>query len=70
MQLVEFLFAAVIGAMAGILVGYFVFAAQGELGSGTLSIWIDHNLQGSVWQWGLAGAVLGFGGRYLMVARG
>ena len=48
MRLADFLFAALIGAMAGILVGYFVFADQGELGGGTLSIWLDHNLNGSV----------------------
>lgn len=70
MRLADFLFAALIGAMAGVLVGYFVFADPGELGGGTLSIWLDHNLHGAVWRWGLAGAVAGFGGRYLMVTRG
>ena len=69
MQLADFAFGTVIGAMGGVMVGYFVFADPGELGSGTFSIWLDHNLQGSVWLWALGGAVVGFAGRYLMVTR-
>lgn len=69
MQLADFLFATVIGAMAGVLVGYFVFADPGELGSGTFSAWLDHNLQGSVSLWALGGAFVGFAGRYIMVTR-
>ena len=69
MQLVDFLLAAVVGAMAGVLVGYFIFANPGELGSGTLSVWIEHNLHGPVLLWALGGAVVGFGGGYLMVTR-
>ena len=69
MQLADLLFVAVMGAVAGVLVGYFVFAHPGELGSATFPVWLDHNLHGPAGLWALGGAVVGFGGRYLMVTR-
>jgi hypothetical protein len=65
MQLVNLVFAAIIGAMAGVLVGYFAFAETGELGSRTFSVWLDQQLYNAVWKWALAGAVAGFVARYL-----
>ena len=70
MELADLSLAAVVGAIAGVLVGYFVFADPGELGSGTFSTWLSHNLQDSASLWALGGAVAGFGSRYLMVTRG
>ena len=69
MQLADLLFVTVIGAMAGVLVGYFAFANPGEIGSVTFPVWLDHNLHGSAGLWALGGAAVGFGGRYLMVTR-
>ena len=69
MQLSDFLFATMIGAVAGVLFGYLFFADHGQLDSGTFSIWLNHNLESSVWLWALGGAAVGFVGRYLMVTR-
>ena len=69
MQLADLLFVAVMGAVAGVLVGYFVFAHPGELGSVTFPVWLHYNLHGSAGLWALGGAAVGFAGRYLMVTR-
>ena len=69
MQLVDFLFLTVIGAMSGVLLGYFVFGPPGAGSGFAFQVWLDNNLQGSAGLWALGGAAVGFVGRYLRVTR-
>lgn len=60
--------AAIIGAILGILTGYFVRTASGD--DFSFSFWLLYDpLRFGVFQWAIGGAVVGLGLRFLTVNR-